>query len=323
MCGALRADHLRTPASQCLRIKFDTAHLWDASNTETEQSHVSAHPAVSLKSLLDDGFLQELGSNGAFKTGDKAVLALSLARCILHLFQGPWMQRAWDSDSIQFLKNDNEELLLDIHSPYIKCSLSKASSTHDPDTYRAIITSFARTLLEIEIGRTITVDNTSVDEAEEELKETLYDVLEDRKDEFAREHYNDAVEGCLQFDVLLSMERTNNPGADLALIISKVLYKSVVVHLEKNMGLIRDPLQALAQRNLPLQQRITTPARDTYDPSRSTQQRTAVSVLRHIKDLSASTLFCDRARVDSLAVQPQINVLMDDSEEVVTQGDSK
>jgi hypothetical protein len=134
MCGALRYDYPRRLEAPCLRIKFDTAHLWDASSTDTGQPNVSAHPAVSLKSILDDGLLQDLGSNGAFKTGDKAVQALSLARCLLHLFEGLWMQQAWNSDIIQFLKNDNEEILLDIHSPYIKCSLSEATATRSPDT---------------------------------------------------------------------------------------------------------------------------------------------------------------------------------------------
>ncbi|CAO2657894.1 Nn.00g071540.m01.CDS01 [Neocucurbitaria sp. VM-36] len=167
-------------------------------------------------------------------------------------------------------------------------------------------------------GKPIKPGNHGMGNVEEDLKETLWQILEDREDEFARGHYDDAVTGCLQFEVALSLECEKHPETDLELLVPGVLYRAVVLHLEKNMCLVRNPQQALSPKNLCLKERTTQMAHRANYQQYQDNSSTKAKLLDHSIDTPQSPPQFEHVRADSF-----ISVLMDDSEEHVTQGDSK
>lgn len=65
---------------------------------------------LTLGHLLDLKFFTKYRDGDIFSPNDKAVLTLSLARSLLHLWHGLWMQGPWTAESIQFLYTTNEIL---------------------------------------------------------------------------------------------------------------------------------------------------------------------------------------------------------------------
>jgi hypothetical protein len=249
-----------------VNVQFDQRYLWQNPSNPRQPAGIGASPALSLQSLLQQGYLHELSADGAFSVGDKAVLALSLSRCILHLFQGSWMQQPWMADAIQFRQSHTGDEVLDIHHPYIACSLSKFKAVDSPNLNpvdcQYILLMFARLLLEIETGEEIKFELGSMS-TPDDLDQTLYEVLEERSGVFARAHYNEAVEGCLKFNASLMRERRSNPGTDLEYLVRKVLYRDVIANLEKNVGLFPDPSSVFGIRNLRVQDRFVESVQST------------------------------------------------------------
>jgi len=113
--------------------------------------------------------------------------------------------------------------------------------------------SFARLLLEIEVGYTI---DSSLSANPEDVRSTLSDVLDsrDRQGEL-RGPYHQAIEGCLKFKASLASMRKREPPAEVSHQIRKVIYTSVIEHLEQNLSLLREHKRILARRNLRIEER--------------------------------------------------------------------
>ncbi|CAH0058630.1 unnamed protein product [Clonostachys solani] len=127
-----------------------------------------ASPTMSLASVVESGLLGGPHGNGQFTDGDKAMLALSLGRCLLHLFSGAWMQEVWTTESIHFLcqSDENEDRIFDIHHPFVTCSLAKVSRADyaepirlTPTTCEPFVRNFAIILLEIETGKKLDIQD--------------------------------------------------------------------------------------------------------------------------------------------------------------------
>jgi hypothetical protein len=321
-----------------VNVQFDQRYLWQDPSNPKQSASVGASPALSLQSLLQQGYLHELSADGAFSVGDKAVLALSLSRCILHLFQGSWMQQPWKADAIQFRQSHTGDEILDIHHPYIACSLSKFKAVDSPNLNpvdcQYILLMFAHLLLEIETGEEIKLELGSLS-TPDELDQVLYEVLEERSGVFARAHYNEAVEGCLKFKASLMRERRSNPGTDMEYLVRKVLYRDVIANLEKNIALFPDPSSVFGIRNLhvqdrfvesvqlttnkPTQERVHTGLRSTNEETTVHQKNQKIlATLEPIQGIKSTSRGYDviRSEVAILHATRPVEILFNDYEEV-------
>lgn len=214
---------------------------------------------VSLEYLLDHGFLRERAVGDAFDLNDKAVLALSLARCLIHLWQGSWMQEPWTAKSIHFLSRTDE--ILDIHHPYVSCTLREyPQAKPTPAEFQSTLLSFARLLAEIETGAKIDADPGLL--SSEQFYDAVEDAMKAKRDEWGRRDYNNAVDACFQFKALCMKELRDsdsheNAARDSLGLARKVLYMAVVEHLEANFDQIPNPTKALMPRALKLTRHTT------------------------------------------------------------------
>ncbi|RYC64796.1 hypothetical protein CHU98_g1421 [Xylaria longipes] len=125
---------------------------------------------------------------------DKAVLALSLARCLLvHLWHELWTRGPWIAESIQFLSATNE--ILDRHHPYVTHALEKSAgwgpqpiepTVHDLELS---VLGFAQLIAEIETGRNerrrirITVLDAGVDQGNEDIRGLVDEIKNTHKEQ--------------------------------------------------------------------------------------------------------------------------------------------
>ncbi|KAI0517531.1 hypothetical protein F5B22DRAFT_109065 [Xylaria bambusicola] len=172
-----QSEHL-PPVLNIRVIDFDKLNNAYERWRPTEHSiRLGATPTISLAHLLDNGFLRDVRDGGVFNVGDKAVLALSLGRCLLHCFQGLLMQQEWSSHNIHFLhqRTTSTEAIFNIHHPYVACHFPKTKEERErvsgystflqndallrsavkPKDCELSLWSFARLLLEIDKGQRI------------------------------------------------------------------------------------------------------------------------------------------------------------------------
>jgi hypothetical protein len=185
-------------------------------------------PTTSLATLLKRHVLVE---GGLFPTAAKASLALSLGRCLLHLFLSSWMRDEWTADTIHFLykQTDRGERIFNIRHPYITCTLSEwnrycgihSSSARTAEPFNCdlkvedvarlkashchrFLWAFAGLLLEIETGKVV---NLKVSEETIILRDKIWEELiqletGSRGSELAR--YIQAIQGCVSFTKALA-----------------------------------------------------------------------------------------------------------------------
>ncbi|KAF3225822.1 hypothetical protein TWF106_001695 [Orbilia oligospora] len=113
--------------------------------------------------------------------------------------------------------------------------------------------SFARLLLKIETGERIIIDSFLESEAED-VRDTLSDIL-DCQDE-PRGPYYLAVEGRLKFKASLASVQGRDSKMKLDYHIRKVIYTSVVKHLEQNLSYFRNHKKLLGRRNVQVADRL-------------------------------------------------------------------
>ena len=243
---------------------FGKGHFYKLSNTHPTRH--SATPTVSLAYLLENGFLKMPFNGGAFNLLDKAALALSLSLCLLHYFQGHLMENTWSADNIHFLHQykESEQWLLNIYHPYITCCITKeaqdllgrikgdskqpqSDSLHDilvdPAVCRVCFRSFARLLLEIEMGQRITLSDPLADAGDVELEAI------NKKMPGNRLLYHQAVRGCIRFTEYLRHTKRTDPTL---YNVRRVLYKEVVRPLEQHIQFFNDPSVYKKQREVQL-----------------------------------------------------------------------
>ncbi|KAF3929700.1 hypothetical protein AA313_de0205810 [Arthrobotrys entomopaga] len=102
--------------------------------------------------------------------------------------------------------------------------------------------------------------DSSLESEPEDVKNTLMDVL--GLQEEPRGPFHLAVEGCLKFKASLASIKKHEPKLELDHQIRKVIYTSVIKHLEQNLSCFRNHKKLLARRNLQVANRSITTAPD-------------------------------------------------------------
>ncbi|KAK8033617.1 hypothetical protein PG991_003015 [Apiospora marii] len=267
---SLHASEARVSVPNVIDMEFGEGRFYKQLTT-----HPTTHsetPTVSLAYLLENGFLNTPFNGGVFNLLDKAALALSLARCLLHYFQGHLMEQAWTADNIHFLHQykGTEQWLFNIHHPYVTCRTigdaqdllwhrkgdlkqPRSDSLHeirvDPAVCRVFLWYFARLLLEIEMGQRITLT------APFEDADAVYAELEgiNKGVPGNRVLYKQAVRGCITF----TEHFRHTKRADQTLYdVRSVLYKEVVRHLEQHIQFFHDPSVYNEPRHVQLKRSI-------------------------------------------------------------------
>ncbi|KAF3311134.1 hypothetical protein TWF173_008587 [Orbilia oligospora] len=226
--------------STALNLFFDKEQLFVT--TTGLLVHRGVFPTISLKELLTDGYFRKPTAGGAFGPRDKAVLALSLSRCLLHLLQGPWIKGPWTADSFQFLHNKETAELLDVHHPYI--------------------------------GETIALDQLPSMDLEDK-EDILYEKADNLDIDEPLAHYCSAVTGCLKFKALLASYRKSDGKSSPGEQIRKVIYTNVITPLEQHFSIFPNPKTLQTQRNLQLRDRLINSVQPMKDsnPQREPQIR--------------------------------------------------
>lgn len=273
------------------RLHFDNKgrHMWDATEFLRGLRRHITHPTVSLAHLIQQGLLSEPRRGGAFSMNDKAILVLSLSRCMLHLFRGAWMQQLWSAEMLHFPKSTFGEVVHDIHSPYITCVLSNnpgasLQSVRVTDAF-SVTLAFAKLLLEIELGELIATGDPDLPSSWAEIRNDLFEIIEDRKDEYARDSFNCAVRGCLNFGEALRQDNSSGEGTCVSYaVIRERLYQDVIAHLEANIRIIPNLARSIAPRDLILESRAVDLSSREYPGSH--HARAAIKEATTHKDAS-------------------------------------
>ncbi|KAJ8133162.1 hypothetical protein O1611_g461 [Lasiodiplodia mahajangana] len=262
------------PVSDIRIIEFDKSNAYQRWLSTEYSICRGATPTISLAYLLDNGFLRDLDDGGVFEIGDKAVLALSLGRCLLHCFQGLLMQQEWSSHNIHFLyqRTTSTEGIFNIHHPYVTCHFPKTveermcvsrystflqdgtplRSEVKPNDCAVFLWSFARLLLEIERGQRIPL-----------LSEP--DILEsfNRRSKNSRWEYFRAINGCMSFADSLRRKKGETPNLSE---VREVLYDEVLQYLDGNINSFSDDIRTvIAQRDVSLKASVSKPLQNTLD----------------------------------------------------------
>lgn len=244
-----------------LKMFFQEGRLyhdeWHEDNHSVSQESA---PTMSLADLLEKGVLLDPFQGGLFTFGDKAILSLSLARCLLHLFRGSWMHELWTANNVHFLHKEaeSEDWIFDIHHPYVTCSLAPDRVASRPklksDDCQRFLSAFAKLLLEIEIGSKIDVD---VSLPHESFKIEMWRHvrnLEVRRHVSRRatgrtlQSYIQAIHGCINFSkALMKPSESNSTHRQNGVLepktvafkledVRRVIYTKVVKRLETHFA---------------------------------------------------------------------------------------
>ncbi|RTE79519.1 hypothetical protein BHE90_005976 [Fusarium euwallaceae] len=260
---------------------------------------IDAVPTMSLSQLLNKGAFCKPREPplGKFTEADKAVLALSLSRCLLHLFRGSWMREEWNADGIHFLRKttDDGDHIFDIHHPYVTCALS--DDVQGPGSYpggevhghecQPFLWSFAKLLLEIQSGAHIPLEL-----SDPAFQKGMWDEIEQLPNNQGGKDYIRAITGCLYFTKGLAREHrttlraagTGFPPTNASYplnVVRKTIYEDVVKPLEAVINGFPDFTKVLRQGSLllPADQeqsiRPVTPPKDRRDPQIVAQKHPA------------------------------------------------
>jgi hypothetical protein len=224
VCQVAREAYER---QQVVRIYVHDNKLHDTSDFDEEPSNPEAEHTISISSLLDK---QVLRDRFKFPLVHKRILALTLARSLLNLYEGPWIQTDWSAEHVLFAYDTNKSRVYDIHQPYLPCTLSSEheyqSTVCDPLHNNPLILSFGRLLMEMDKGERIAITKTV--RSRPSLYRTLMAELDDWGKELLTSYYTQAVEGCLKFPKWLQANR----GMSRELAYRKVILEKILHPLE-------------------------------------------------------------------------------------------
>ncbi|KAJ0414789.1 hypothetical protein BJY00DRAFT_294461, partial [Aspergillus carlsbadensis] len=236
-------------------------------------------PAETLGELLDQKVLTPItsGDYGAksvvkkLNSHDKAVLALSLAKCLLEFFNDDMevASRSWNPDRIYFLKSTKSRR--QERTLYIALEPSFQDEDGLPqDTIELgnpILLSFAKLLLEIKIGERITAqidfEGTANLNTWAEMCKLLHQMEQHEGSNYLR-----AVKGCLYLHLHcngVAMRQPQDPADDI--ILGDVIRNTIQEQIVREIELMVHPESSKRKRRdsvseLPLSKKlfISTPA---------------------------------------------------------------
>lgn len=168
-----------------------------------------------------------------FTEKSKRHLAFNLAWSLLQLYEGPWIQTNWTSDSLFFMFGADEGTckLYNIHQPYINCALTSdsryKSEIKDPLHKYPLVLCFGRVLMEIEKGEIINVTEKTKRGAPD-LLATLQKNLRTWKQKLNAD-YVSAIDACLKFQKLPREDDSTDS-------FRRVFLEYIVAPLEREMN---------------------------------------------------------------------------------------
>lgn len=155
--------------------------------------------------MLERGYFRSAYDGGLFTPRSKRLLVANLARCLVSLHNGKWIQQEWNARDVMFLLDTGRGRILDMHRPYIPASLSFAipllrevrsgpGVPHHPN-----ILSFAKLLVEIERGRKIGQEEYETSNGCQNDWLTISTILTRQLSGSLTGYYLSAVKACLDF----------------------------------------------------------------------------------------------------------------------------
>jgi len=211
--GANRVDDfcaiIRGPRHKLLRIICSASEIWHTSeHSEKILPVFKEHSRVTLLELLEERARD--GANAhiapAFSKKKKKIVAVILARSLLKLFGGRWLQKVWNAESIFFLPDLNASGIADLQMPYISCSLASKSSDEseilDYEHYYPLVFAFGILLLELELDQSISVtmdDEEAADEYYPPIYMALLRMFLLRKEDLDDAYLLQIINSCLDF----------------------------------------------------------------------------------------------------------------------------
>lgn len=214
-------------------IRVHEESLWYQCCDDKPPKYPKALPTTTISQLIECGFLKDLRG---FHLTDRWILALNLARSLLQLHNGPWIQTLWTSDTLFFLCEDPEGggKLCNVHSPFISCVISDNPPTLSKpshfDRYPLLLT-FGQFLLELANGEKLPVSRTKTGEFSP--YKTLISNFTEMNTGSLSNDYKEAIEGCLKFQKFLKDEK----GPNEEVRIRTAIFKRIVQPLERNLRL--------------------------------------------------------------------------------------
>ncbi|WYZ36240.1 hypothetical protein EsH8_XI_000123 [Colletotrichum jinshuiense] len=243
-----------------LKVNFSETDIYETP-INLKYSYRSAAPTMSFANLLDQGVFRDPTSRGGlFTASDKSVLALSLGRCLLHLFYGSWIQQEWTAEAIHFLhgSTSTSDEIFEIHKPFVTCSLFKDMDADRSRLvgadYHPFLWSFAKLLIEISAG-----DRFPANPSDKAFIDKVYDWIDGHNGAGSRS-YNEAISGCLEATKALERRRvTSGQESRWGQVcveelqqVRSIIYKKVVGPLEVYVDGFENILQELQYRSLSL-----------------------------------------------------------------------
>ena len=191
-------------------------------------------------SLLDNASvteytLHELLRRGIFQDSykvfpnDKKILAYILARALLCLYGGPWLQTPWSADKLVFRYDAAAQTIYDVHQPYILCDLREgmpppvSGKLHNSPPVLA----FAKILVDLDQGF---ADETSY-ATDGALLKTVKKYYDEKKDRSLSPGYKKALYSSIFFNKHLRDIQHNDPYAT----IQDAILEGIVKPLENDV----------------------------------------------------------------------------------------
>ena len=260
--------------------------MWHSS--EQNLSISKAHPRVTLKKLLEERTRDRTNSHLApvLPGKKKKILAVVLARALLKLFGSPWLQSPWNAERIFFMHDLSTNEIIDIHHPYISCSL-KPNNLDEANMVNFVF-AFGILLLELEIDDSISTTIKDEEEADENCPPIYMALLRMfllRKDDLD-DYLVEVINSCLDFS--RRVELINHPSLDDDLKPKAAIFRHIVqplirrlqaAHSEVSLEKLDGPQQP-AKVNLP-----TTITR--YNGQSSLKSLSQASTMTSFSDLAS------------------------------------
>ncbi|CAK7237315.1 hypothetical protein SEUCBS140593_009918 [Sporothrix eucalyptigena] len=194
----------------------------------------------TLDELLRQGIFQN--AHGVYPN-DKKILEYILARALLCLYGGPWLQTPWSADKLVFRYDVAAQTIHDVHHPYILCDLLEDLP---PPVSRSLhqsppVLAFAKILVDLDQGWT----NETMDASDRALFKTLKKYYNDNKDKHFSPGYSKALHSSIFFNEHFREIRSKDPNATIQDAILEGIVKPLEreVHMEKKdqWGSVRTP----------------------------------------------------------------------------------
>ncbi|KAL2869472.1 uncharacterized protein BJX67DRAFT_379026 [Aspergillus lucknowensis] len=278
ICNAI---HRAQANGKVLHVVVDQQGLFDITDKmPAVMSSVNKLSVESLAQLLDQKVFTRITARdylagtakGKFSSREKALLALSLARCLMDFFNQDLELGlyTWKPESLYFLRPSGTQP--SHRALYISLKPKESAAESSGSFYgvgpgNPVLLSFAKLLLEIDSGDTIPIEIQPESKANLSKWAEMCDFVNVAEREGSA-NYLKAVEGCLYLHMALPkfLDQEGSPVTDQ--ILRKAIYEQVV----RNLELMANPETSKRKRrdsvsDLPLSKKLSLAPPVDHQPS--------------------------------------------------------